>query len=67
MTSMVSLLIGICLSSFFVYSFLKDGTPPDITKLSGVLISMGIGVVPYAFNKISTMAGGGSGNAGAVK
>ncbi|WP_179412642.1 hypothetical protein HDF19_13190 [Mucilaginibacter sp. E4BP6] len=59
LTTMVSLLIGICLSSFFIYCYLKDGTVPDVTKLSGILISMGIGVVPYAFNKISTMANGG--------
>ncbi len=53
-TSILSLVIGLCLTSFFMYSYLKTGCIPDISKLSGVLISLGIGVVPYAFNKIST-------------
>lgn len=59
LTSMLSLAIGLCLSSFFIYYYLAYGSIPDISKLSTVLISMGIGVVPYVFNKVSSMAGNG--------
>ncbi|MDB4902257.1 MAG: pknD 4 [Mucilaginibacter sp.] len=61
LTTMLSLIIGLGLSSFFIYSYLKNGCVPDISKLSAVLISMGIGVAPYVSNKLSNIGGGGSG------
>lgn len=52
-TSALSWLIVLCLSTFYMYQFLRNGIAPDLGGFSSVLLSMGIGVVPYAFNKMS--------------
>ncbi len=53
-TSMLSLVVALCISCFFIYSYIRTGCAPDISGISTVLIALGIGVMPYAFNKIST-------------
>ena len=52
-TSLLTLIIAVCLCSFFIYFYIATGTPPDISKFSSVLLALGIGVVPYAFNKVA--------------
>lgn len=53
-TSMLTLVVGLCMSCFFIYHYIRTGCAPDLSSLSTVLIALGIGVVPYAFNKVST-------------
>lgn len=53
-TSLLTLIIAVCLCSFFIYFYIATGTPPDISKFSSVLLALGIGVLPYAFNKVAT-------------
>ena len=53
-TSMLTLIMAVCLCSFFIYFYIATGTAPDISKFSSVLLALGIGVVPYAFNKVAT-------------
>lgn len=52
-TSVLTWIIILCLTSFFIYEFMKNGKAPDFTGLSTLLIALGIGIVPYAFNRIS--------------
>jgi len=58
LTSATSMIIGVGLSCFFIYWYLKTGCVADIGKLAEVLLAMGIGVVPYAANKLSNIGGG---------
>ena len=52
-TSALTWIIVLCLTCFFIYQYIKTGKAPEFTGLSSVLLALGIGVVPYAFNKIS--------------
>lgn len=52
-TSALTWCIALCLSCFFIYQYMKSNKPPDLTGLSSLLLALGIGVVPYAFNKVS--------------
>lgn len=53
-TSILTLSIALCLSCFFMYHYIRSGCAPDISSMTTVLLSLGIGVLPYAFNKLST-------------
>ena len=52
LTSVVALILSISLITFYIYVYLTTGTSPDLGKVSSVLLSLGIGVVPYAFNRV---------------
>lgn len=52
-TSLITLILAVCLCSFFIYFYIATGRAPDISKFSAVLLALGIGVVPYAFNKVA--------------
>lgn len=52
-TSALTWVIALCLSCFFMYQYIKDNKAPELSGLSSVLLALGIGVVPYAFNKVS--------------
>jgi len=51
--SLLTLVVALCMSCFFIYYYIRTGCAPDLSALSAVLIALGIGVAPYAFNKIS--------------
>ena len=54
-TGLVALIIGVCLSAFFMYVYFSTpGTTVDLSKLANVIWGLGIGVLPYGFNKAST-------------
>jgi hypothetical protein len=53
-TSALTWIIVLCLSCFFIYQYMKTNKAPELSGLSSVMLALGIGVVPYAFNKIST-------------
>jgi hypothetical protein len=53
LTTCVTLVIGLSLTSFCIYMYINTGVIPDLGKVSSVLLTLGIGVVPYAFNKFS--------------
>ncbi len=52
-TSALTWIIVLCLSCFFLYQYMRTNKPPELSGLSSVLLALGIGVVPYAFNKMS--------------
>lgn len=52
-TSTVTWAIGLCLTSYFIYAYIKTGKAPELNKLTDIVLTLGIGVVPYVFNKVS--------------
>lgn len=52
-TGLVTLGIASSFSTFWLFTYLKCGSAPDLTSLTNVVLSLGLGIVPYAFNKIS--------------
>lgn len=55
-TSLITIIIVVCMSSFFIYHYMRTGCPPDFGALTTALIALGVGVIPYITNKISTAA-----------
>jgi len=53
-SSIITLTLATCLSCFFIYYYISFGKAPDLSGLSAVLIALGLGVVPYASNKIAS-------------
>ena len=53
-SGLLTVVLAVCMTSFFLYQYMATGSAPDLSNLSTVLISLGIGVTPYAANKIST-------------
>ncbi len=52
-TSTLTWTIALCLTSYFIYGYIKTGNPPKLNELTDVVLTLGIGVVPYVFNKVS--------------
>jgi hypothetical protein len=50
----MTLIIALCMACFFIYYYIRTGCAPDLSPLSMILLALGLGVVPYAFNKVST-------------
>ncbi|SHN07404.1 hypothetical protein [Mucilaginibacter sp. OK098] len=54
LTGLVALVIGVCLTTFFMYRYFTDSAKPvDLSNLTTVIYGLGIGVLPYGFNKAS--------------
>lgn len=57
LTGLVALTIGICISTFYMYSYFSspaNANGLDLSKLTNVIWGLGIGVLPYGFNKASS-------------
>lgn len=52
-SGILTIIVAVCTASFFIYYYMHTGCPPDLSTLSTVLIALGIGVAPYAVNKVS--------------
>lgn len=57
LSGLCAITIGVCSTSYYFYLYLKTGQSPNLDNLYNILLSMGIGVIPYAFNKISSAFG----------
>lgn len=55
-SGLVSVGLACVLAAFAMWNHFDNNVFPELNNLVGVLLSLGIGVVPYAFNKISTAA-----------
>jgi hypothetical protein len=53
-TTALTLIIAACLTSAFIYIYISSGSQPEFNHLGDILLALGIGVTPYAFNKVST-------------
>ncbi len=45
-TSIITIILVVCMSSFFIYQYIRTGCPPDFSALTPVLIALGLGVTP---------------------
>lgn len=55
-SGMVTLGLASCFSSFWLYRYFECGTGTELRQITEVLLTLGLGLVPYAVNKISTAA-----------
>lgn len=53
-SGIITLALSSCLSSFWLFRYFGYGEGPDLNGLTYVLLSLGLGIVPYAVNKITT-------------
>jgi hypothetical protein len=55
LTGLAALIIGVCLTTFFIYCYFKDSSKTvDLSNLTTVIWGLGIGVIPYGANKVSS-------------
>lgn len=52
----VIIAVVVSMSSLFIYEYIAYGCPPDFSSLTIVLITLGLGIVPYAVNKVANAA-----------
>lgn len=55
-SGLVTLGLASCFSSFWLYRYFECGTGTELRQITEVLLTLGLGLVPYAVNKISTAA-----------
>jgi len=53
-SSVITLALSTCMTCFFIYYYISFGKAPDLNGLSTVLVALGLGVVPYASNKLAS-------------
>jgi hypothetical protein len=53
-SGLISVGLACSISSFWIYRHLSGVQTVDLSHLTNVLLALGIGVVPYAVNKLST-------------
>lgn len=53
-TSMLSILVVLLVCCLYIECYIHTKPFPDLSGLVGVFVSLGLGVVPYSFNKVST-------------
>lgn len=52
-SGMISVGLASTFCSFWTYNYFLTGKTADLSSITNVLLSLGLGVVPYAFNKVS--------------
>ncbi|WP_338870798.1 hypothetical protein WBJ53_23700 [Spirosoma sp. SC4-14] len=50
---MAAIIVSVSAITFFFYVYLRTGEQPEFESLWNVVLGLGVGVVPYAFNRIS--------------
>ncbi|HWY37061.1 MAG TPA: hypothetical protein VNY73_00785 [Bacteroidia bacterium] len=58
LSGMCSIIIAISTVTYYFYIYFRTGQEPNIDKLYDILLALGIGVTPYAFNKVSSAISG---------
>lgn len=52
-SALLLFVVGLAATCFFLYFYLVNGVAPNLSNLSAVLIALGIGMAPYAVNKVA--------------
>ncbi len=56
LSGLISVGLACVITTFFMWNYFEDSkNTPDLDKLLTILLTLGIGVIPYAFNKVSTV------------
>jgi hypothetical protein len=53
LSGLLIIVVGVSMTSLFIYEQIRTRTSPDLSKLSSVLLALGFGVAPYIVNKVS--------------
>lgn len=53
-SGITSVALAVCITTFYMYRWFLGDTNVEIDNLSGILYGLGLGVVPYGFNKIAS-------------
>lgn len=53
-SGLTAVMISVCLTSVWIFELLEGKPKIDFGNLTDVLLALGIGVVPYGFNKLSS-------------
>jgi len=53
-SGVTSVALAACVATFYMYRWSLGDTNPDIGHLSTVLYGLGLGVIPYGFNKVAS-------------
>ena len=49
----IAITIAVCFCTYYMYIFFSTGCAPNLENLTNILLSLGIGVIPYTINKIA--------------
>lgn len=52
-STLLTLVIAVCLTCFYIYHYMRYACSPDLSGSTGILLALGLGVLPYAVNKVS--------------
>lgn len=52
-SGVAAVVISVTSVSYFLYVYYATGLVPDLDKMFTVILSLGIGITPYAFNKVA--------------
>lgn len=56
LSSLTTLSVIVCFISYYAYCMLKVQPMPDFKNLFEVIVGLGLGIVPYGFNKLTSTA-----------
>ena len=62
-SSLLIIMIAVAVSCFFIYHYVKFGCPPELGALTSVLLALGVGIVPYVANRVSSSLNSGKSEA----
>jgi hypothetical protein len=53
LSGITAIIISVCITTYYLYYYLCCGKAPDMDGLINVMLTLGIGVIPYAVNKVA--------------
>lgn len=53
LSGITAIIISVCITTYYLYYYLCCGKAPEMDGLINVLLTLGIGVIPYAVNKVA--------------
>jgi hypothetical protein len=53
-SGLAAIVISVTTVTYFFYMYFRTGQTPDLDKMSTIILSLGIGITPYALNKFSS-------------
>ena len=56
LSTLIIITIVVSMSCLFIYRYVAYGCPPDLSGLTAILLALGVGIVPYAVNKVANAA-----------
>ncbi|CAA9340398.1 MAG: hypothetical protein AVDCRST_MAG56-7842 [uncultured Cytophagales bacterium] len=51
LSGFTAIIIAVCITTYYLYYYLYCGQAPDLDGLTSIILTLGIGVIPYAVNK----------------